>query len=192
MPDLMSSLQGHDLGHLRIIAEHWGLELKTPDAKVGLQSLVPQLLQKDLITETIEILPAQARAALDDLLINANRLPWALFNRRYGKIHKIGAGRRDRQRPDLSPNITPAETLWYHGLVASGIFDTPDVPQEFAYIPDDLAALMPTPTLIQLLSWDDQPLPSNAPTSSLPPITYWMMPALCLQLSASGWTFRMP
>jgi len=145
MPDLMSSLQGHDLGHLRIIAEHWGLELKAPDAKVGLQSLVPQLLQKDLIAETIEILPAQARAALDDLLINANRLPWALFNRRYGKIHKIGAGRRDRQRPDLSPNISPAETLWYHGLVASGIFDTPDVPQEFAYIPDDLAALMPTP-----------------------------------------------
>lgn len=143
MPDLMSSLQGHDLGHLRIIAEHWGLELSAPDAKVGLQCLVPQLLQKDLIAETVEILPDQARAALDDLLINNNRLPWALFTRRYGKVHKIGAGRRDRQRPDLSPNVTPAETLWYHGLVASGIFDTPDGPQDFAYIPDDLAALMP-------------------------------------------------
>jgi hypothetical protein len=143
MPDLMSSLQGHDLGHLRIIAEHWGLELSTPDAKVGLQCLVPQLLQKDLIAETVEILPDQARAALDDLLINSSRLPWALFTRRYGKVHKIGAGRRDRQHPDLSPNITPAETLWYHGLVASGIFDTPDGPQDFAYIPDDLAALMP-------------------------------------------------
>jgi hypothetical protein len=145
MPDLLSSLQGHDLGHLRIIAEHWGLELNAPDAKVGLQRLAPQLLQSDLIAETIETIPIQARAALDDLLFNANRLPWALFNRRHGKIHKIGAGRRDRQRPDLSPNITPAETLWYHGLLASGIFDTPDGPKEFAYIPDDLAALLPAP-----------------------------------------------
>jgi hypothetical protein len=182
MPDLMSSLQGHDLGHLRIIAEHWGLELKAPDAKVGLQSLVPQLLQKDLITETIDILPAQARAALDDLLINTSRLPWALFTRRYGKVHKIGAGRRDRQRPDLSPNITPAETLWYHGLLASGIFDAPDGPQEYAYIPDDLAALMPTPQT-DISAFLGRPASPTECTSIIPASDYILDDA-CTMLAA--------
>ena len=33
MPTLAQSLHSHDLGHLRIIAEHWGIELAAPDTR---------------------------------------------------------------------------------------------------------------------------------------------------------------
>jgi hypothetical protein len=73
MPDLSESLQGRDLGHLRIIADLWGLEMSAPDARVGLQRLLPLLLDRGLLSEVIQALPAGARAALDELLRNEGR-----------------------------------------------------------------------------------------------------------------------
>lgn len=143
MPGLLTSLQGKDLGHLRIIAEHWGLSTwRAPDTYTGLQRLVPLMLEADLVEEMVEALPPDARAALDDLQRNGGQMPWAVFSLRYGSIREIGPGRRDRERPDLQP-ISPAERLWYRAFIARNFFDTPNGPQEVVYIPEDLAALLP-------------------------------------------------
>ena len=48
MPDLKQSLFGHDLGHMKIIAEHWGVSLDGSDTRVALSSLVDSLLDKVL------------------------------------------------------------------------------------------------------------------------------------------------
>ena len=53
----------------------------------------------------------------------------------------MGAGKRDRERPHLKPAST-AEALFYRGLLARAFFDTEKGPQEFAYIPDDLLAII--------------------------------------------------
>jgi hypothetical protein len=143
MPDLVQSLQGRDLGHLRIIAEHWGLDFSAPDARVGLQRLAALLIDKELLLEVIEALPEGARRALQDLRQNEGRLSWALFTRRYGAVREMGAARRDRERPYLNQLACATEALWYRGLVARAFFDTPAGPEEFAYIPDDLFELMP-------------------------------------------------
>ncbi|GAB4528697.1 MAG: hypothetical protein Fur0018_14930 [Anaerolineales bacterium] len=145
MPTLTTSLQGKDLGHLRIIAERWGLtEWQAPDAYTGLQRLVPLMLDSTLVEEIIEALPAETRAALEDLLQNGGQMSWQVFSLRYGQIREMGAGRRDRERPDLQP-VSPAERLWYHGLIARNFFDTPNGPQEMVYIPEDLAVHLPAP-----------------------------------------------
>ena len=142
MPDLSQSLQGRDLGHLRIVAQCWGIELNAPDARVGLQRLLPAMLERAAVDEVVEALPVAARAALDDLLHNEGRLSWSLFTRRYGEVREMGPGRRDRQRPYENTN-SAGELLWYRGLMARAFFDTPTGSEEFAYIPDELLELIP-------------------------------------------------
>lgn len=142
MPKLAHSLKGRDLGHLRIVAELWGLELVENDTGQALQNLELALSDRDLVEEIAETLPTEAQAALDELLQNDGRIPWPLFTRRYGAVREMGSARRDRERPYLSPS-SPAEILWYRALVARDFLDSPSGPQEYAYIPDDLLAVLP-------------------------------------------------
>jgi hypothetical protein len=144
MPTLSQSLQGHDLGHLRIIADQWGLDFEAPDTRVGLARLTAALLDRVLVEETIQDLPSEARLALDDLYRHEGRLPWPLFTRRYGVVREMGSGRRDRERP-YGKSASPAEMLWYRALAARAFFDSPSGPEEYAYIPDDLLPLLPLP-----------------------------------------------
>lgn len=144
MPDLVQSLQGRDLGHLKIIAELWGIEFSAPDARVGVQRLTSLLLNEKTVNECLAILPEGARVALGELANNEGRLPWAVFERRYGAVREMGAARRDREKPYLNSHSSAAEALWYRGLVGRGFFDTPFGPQEFAYIPEDLLPFIPT------------------------------------------------
>ena len=160
MPDLTQSLRGRDLGHLRIIAERWGVEFDAPDTRTGLQRLVPSLLDAELAEEIVTALPNQPREALDDLLRQGGQIPWAQFTLRHGAIREMGPGRRDRERPDRAPQ-SPAEWLWYRALIARAFFDTPDGATEFAFIPDDLMEHLPAARR----GTPDQPDPLGRPAS---------------------------
>lgn len=140
----MYSLQGHDLSHMRMVAELWGVDLKVPDSRSGRQTLVKTLLNPILVEENIDLLPDEARSALEELLRNEGRMPWSLFTRRFGEVREMGPARRDREQPHLNPK-SAVESLWYRALVARAFFDTPSGPQEFAYIPDDFLKLLPVP-----------------------------------------------
>ncbi len=141
MPDLQHTLQGHDLGFLRMVAEAWGIELNAPDAYSGLPQLVQALVDRSHIVDLLETLPSEARAALDELLEHEGRLSWAIFTRRYGEVRVMGSARRDRERPDLKP-VSPAEMLWYRALIGRAFFNDTAEMQEFAFIPDDLLDLV--------------------------------------------------
>ena len=112
-------------------------ELDAPDVRSGLAQLNQRLRQGDILEEVVDALTGEARRALEDLIKNGGRLSWSLFTRRYGVVRDMGPGKRDRERPHTSP-VSPAEALWYRALVARSFFDTPNGPEEFAYIPDDL------------------------------------------------------
>jgi len=141
MPDLFHSLQSRDLGHLRIVAELWGVELLSIDANEVLGELSAALLDPALVDEILGALSAEAKSALEALAGEGGRIPWATFARRFGEIRGIGPGRRDREQPYLQP-ISAAEMLFYRALLARAFFDTPNGPQEFAYLPDDLLPLL--------------------------------------------------
>ena len=141
MPDLLHALQGNDLEFLRMVANAWGLELLQPDAASALPVLVDSLKDAALLHEVLDVLPQEALEALKTLFENDGKMLWAAFCRKYGEVRPMGPGKRDRERPDLKPtSIT--EVLWYRALVAKAFFDLPPEPQEFAFIPDDLAKLM--------------------------------------------------
>jgi hypothetical protein len=142
MPDLAASLQGQDLGHLQVVARLWRLQELAGEPRQALLSLVAALLDPEQAQEQIAELPLQAQSALAELALSGGRVAWAYFSRKYGSIREMGPGRREREQPYLNP-ASAAEVLWYRALLARAFFDTPDGPQEFAYIPDDLLALLP-------------------------------------------------
>ncbi len=137
MPDLFHSLLKQDLGHLRIIAELWGLELNSTDSDAALEKLSVSLLEPGLLAELIDTLSPEANSAIDALVSSGGRIPWPMFTRKYGDIREAGAGKRDREKLYLQPE-SATEVLFYRGLLARAFFDTKKGPQEFAYIPDDL------------------------------------------------------
>jgi hypothetical protein len=141
MPDLLHTLQDYDFGLLKMIAAVWGIELDAPSAASALPQLAAGLRQPELIREMVESLPHSAREALRGLLEHEGRLPWPQFERRYGEVRVMGAARREHLRPDLKP-ATPAEILWYRALIGRAILNLPPEPQQYAYIPDEILAVL--------------------------------------------------
>ena len=141
MPDLYDSLLNQDIGHLRIIAELWGIELDSKNVDAVREKLSVSLLEPKLLAEIIDSLVPEADSAITTLVNSGGRIPWPTFTRKYGDIREAGAGKRDREKLYLKPAST-AEILYYRGLLARAFFDTKKGPQEFAYIPDDLLSLL--------------------------------------------------
>ena len=141
MPDLFHSLLKQDIGHLRIIAELWGLELDSTEVDAAREELSASLLEPDLLGELIASLSSEADSAITALINSGGRIPWPTFTRKYGDIRDVGAGKRDREKLYLQP-VSVTEILYYRGLLARAFFDTEKGPQEFAYVPDDLFELI--------------------------------------------------
>ena len=141
MQPLARSLQDHDLGHLRIVAGLWGLDLPPGPAPQAARTLAAQMLDPAALREMLASLPAEARQLVEALAAGHGRLPMADLARRYGPLRELGAGRRDREKPWRSP-ASPLEVLWYRGLLARAFGDTPTGPCEFGFVPSDALALM--------------------------------------------------
>ena len=139
-----------DIGHLRIVAEFWGLELESTDTSSALEELCASLLDLEAVSETLEVLPTEARSALNVLVGAEGKMEWAAFARKYGEIREMGAGKRDRERPYLKPAST-SEFLFYRALIGKAFFESEKGSQEYAYIPEDLLEI------INEVSADDVP-----------------------------------
>ena len=141
MSSLEQSLYKHDITQLRTIAQLWGIDLNAKESKKAHQELSEKMLNAKLANEIIDALPRNTHNALRKLLQNNGRISWTLFERRYGKIRDMGAGKRDREKPYLNP-ATPTESLFYYAIISRAFFDSETGAQEFAYIPDDLFKLI--------------------------------------------------
>ncbi len=141
MPNLVQSLQTRDLGHLRIVAGLWGVELSSGESEAALKELTAALLEPGLVDEVVDSLGVPARSALEELAQAGGKMPWAAFTRQFGDIRQAGPGKRDREQGYLNP-VSAAETLFYRAFLARAFFDTANGAQEFAYIPEDLAKLI--------------------------------------------------
>ena len=63
MPDLYHTFLKYDLGHLRIVAGLWGLELESNEADAAAEELAAAILDPKPVHETMEILPPDALTA---------------------------------------------------------------------------------------------------------------------------------
>jgi hypothetical protein len=141
MQPLLRTLQDHDLGHLRIVAELWGLDFPPGSPLEVARSLASAMLEPVALHEVVEGLPADSGRALQTLEASGGRMPLADLTRRFGSLREIGAGRRDREKVWRQP-ASPLETLWYRGLLARAFADTPTGPVEMGFIPADILSLL--------------------------------------------------
>lgn len=139
MPDLLQTLQDHDLGHLRVVAELWGIQLPPESALEIAKLIASKFSSSKFIAEIEESLPESTRGVWHYLLDRDGRVAMADLARIFGEIREMGPGRRDREKPWREP-ISPLEDLWYRGLCAKMFVDTPMGVEEFVLIPSEFKA----------------------------------------------------
>ncbi len=137
MQPLLRTLQDHDFGHLRILAEVWGFDPPAGPSPQAARTLAKAMLEPSTLGEMIESLSQDARQTLQALQAAGGRMPLADLTRRYGPLREVGAARRDREKVWRQP-ASPLETLWYRGLLARAFADLPAGPCEFGFIPNDI------------------------------------------------------
>ena len=137
MLNILSSLNGQDLGFLKIVANAWGLDIKAPDAYKARTQLALEMNNSEIIKEIYGSFPESVKNAFDSLLDQDGKIPWLKFVRDFGDIQVMGSAKRDRERPDLNPK-TPTEYLWYRAFIGRAFLATDSEPQEFAYVPEEI------------------------------------------------------
>lgn len=169
MRSLAQALQEHDLLVLRVIGEWWEIELTGSDKNSCIKTLVQTLPQLPLAEEVLQ-LPAEELQAVQALMAAGGRLPVGTFTRQFGEVRLMGPAALAREEPWLDP-ATPAEDLWYRGLIYRGFDETDEGVTEFFYIPDELLAILhpATPSLPSPTGKSKKGNPAPAvPTSSKP------------------------
>ncbi len=140
MLTLLARLRQADSDFRALVAEAWGLQPPPLDP----EALAAALLDASRVLAMWEALPGPAQAALAALHRRGGKMPWALFERRYGPLRDLPPARRRAEAPHLRPQ-SPAEWLWYRALIGRAFLETPQGLVEHAYIPGDVALLLPLP-----------------------------------------------
>jgi hypothetical protein len=136
MPNLKTAFTNLDPGFLKIVAEFWSIEDTEIDTEHLIDQLISTMTDPMKFSKMFESLPAQARAAVDELARKNGKISWVDFKRRYGPLMEIGQARLEREKNYLNQGST-TEYLWYRGLLYKAFFEESSEPLEFAYLPDE-------------------------------------------------------
>ena len=136
MRSLEQALYDHELIVLRVIGEWWELDLTGSEKASCVAELQQTLSSLDMARE-INFLPLEDAKALADLGAQGGRIPVAAFARDFGDVRLMGPGRLEREEPWLDPT-SPAEALWYRGVLYRGFDETSEGVLEYYYLPQEL------------------------------------------------------
>jgi len=143
MRSLRQCLLDTDAVVLRVIAERWSLNpigLKPRELVDRLEETISAPARATVI---LADLPHAEREALRALLTSGGTLPVANFSQRFGSIRSVGPARLEREQLWRSP-ISPAENLWYLGLLYRGFEQLPNgAMREVFFAPAELTPLLP-------------------------------------------------
>ncbi len=141
MLTLLHALQDEGADHWRVVAQAWNVEYPA-SARDPLADLIAAILDPGRVAERYRDLPPEARAALAALRRAGGKIPVAEFFYRYGEIRSMGAARRQREQPWLTP-VSVSERLWYSGWLGRAFIRAGSDVQEYLFLPGDLSALIP-------------------------------------------------
>ena len=110
MRTLRASLLDEPPQRVMAIAEAWDIPLEAASPAEMAEALSTAMRDSDIDGAPAALrvrdgLPADALAALNQLLVSNGRLPAAAFERRFGEIRPMGPGRLDRERRDPGVGI---------------------------------------------------------------------------------------
>ncbi|MBE2224142.1 MAG: helicase-associated domain-containing protein [Anaerolineae bacterium] len=143
MRTLEQALQDHELIVLRVLGEWWELDLMGADKVRCVSALAEVLAQLDM-TQEINFVSPEEKAALQDLIAAGGQLPVAAFSRKYGEVRMMGPAKLEREEPWFDPE-SAAESLWYRGFLYRAFDETADGVMEFYYLPAEMMAQFSQP-----------------------------------------------
>jgi hypothetical protein len=144
MKKLLSSLRDSDSAVLPVIAQVWGVDIARLDADEIIPALAEALLDTERAAQVWEGLDDAQRGALQTLLgERAGKMTLLMYERLYGEIRKMGKGAIEREKPHQNP-ASPAEALFYRGLIYEGFEQVPTGARPVVYVPPDLIEALPT------------------------------------------------
>ena len=176
MRTLLVSLTDHPIALLRGIAELRGVALATNVRDDAADQLAAALTGPAATEAALLACSAAAQRAWAGLAAAGRRMPAPAFARRHGAIRPAGPGKLEREQIWLQPE-SPAEELWYRGLIFRAFADFGDGPAEYIYIPDDL----PLPSGLAVAA---RPTPAVLPQAQPPARTRQWGNALAVDLCA--------
>lgn len=101
----------------RAIALRWGLEWPEREHVPSAAELAAAILASGRLAEVLSSLSPGARRALDALRQAGGELPAPAFEAQHGAARLLGEARLERERPWSQEGLSPAEELWYSGLL---------------------------------------------------------------------------
>src|SRR5512139_660397 len=143
MRSLRQCLLDTDAVVLRIVAERWAIDPLGLKPRDLVERLAETISTPARATVIIADLPGAERDALRTLLSAGGTLPVANFSQRFGSIRSVGPARLEREQLWRTP-ISPAENLWYFGLLYRGFEQLPNgAMREVFFAPAELTPLLP-------------------------------------------------
>jgi hypothetical protein len=141
---LRQCLLDTDLARLKAIARFWDVELTTNRQRDVAAQLAEAMVRPEAIIDAWNVLPDDQRRALEALLAAGGGMPLRVFAREWGEIRTMGPGRLEREQPWREP-FSPAEGLWYRGLISRAFEQGDEGTYEVAFVPPELLAHLPAP-----------------------------------------------
>lgn len=132
------------LVRLRAIARFWDIDLTETRQRGVASELSKAMASPEAIAHAWKTLPTEQRRALEALLTSEGDMPRRVFARQWGEIRTMGPGRMRRERPWEDPT-SPAEALWYRGLIFLAFEQGPDGAYEVAFVPPEILEHLPAP-----------------------------------------------
>ena len=145
MRTLHQCLLHADLARLQVIARFWDVDLTAGRQREVAAELAEAMISPQAIAVARDALPDDQRRALKALLAAGGLMPLQVFSRQWGEIRAMGPGRLEREHPWREP-ISPAEGLWYHGLLYRTFDQGPEGAFEVAFVPEELRPHLPAAT----------------------------------------------
>lgn len=144
MRQLQDILRDYDLHLLGIIANRWDVDLDTREEAEVAKILSEKMTIAEVAAAEWDRLTESERGALQAVVgSKGHKMAAAQFERIFGEIRQLGPDRRQREKPHLNPTGA-AETLYYRGLLYLTFDEGKTGVQSFVFVPDDLAAVLPT------------------------------------------------
>jgi len=141
MPTILETIREYEEDVLLMIAEAWGIDIEL-DFRIGTAEQITTHISKDQTREEMfNSLSDKSFQALKMLTEENGKISWDQFTRVFGELREMGAGRRERERPDRAP-VSVTETLYYKALIGRAFFETGHGLYEFVFIPDEFFQIL--------------------------------------------------
>jgi Helicase conserved C-terminal domain len=137
MRTLLASLGDYSMAMLRGIAELRGVMPATNVREEVAAQLAGELAGPHATSIALSRISAEAGQAWAALCAAGGHIKVPAFTREYGAIRAIGPGRLEREFAWRQPE-TPAEELWFQGLIFKAFADLGAGLLEYFYIPGEL------------------------------------------------------